>query len=715
LPAEAALGVAALVAAFAAAVLGAASALAAGILPCPGMRALPALGSVWARRALVRVALVQGAVMLVATLVAVGALEWGLLRPDFRLAYVVAHDSVQTPLLFRVTALWSALQGSMLLWATLLAAWVAGLAAWARARRDDPRVPWALVAAFGVCAWFLAMLLGPARPFALVHGTPPANGAGPNPLLEDDVLVAVHPPLLYLGLTGLTVPFALMVGALATGCSDPRWQRQTRTWLFAAWVPLGIGILLGAWWSYRVLGWGGFFAWDPVENASIMPWLAGAAFLHASLVEERRGSFMALDAALALGAFELSLLATFLTRSGVVVSVHAFSVSPVGAPLLGLLGATLLVALGLLAWRADAWRGPPAVLSPTGREAALALKSALVGGLLVVVLVGTLVPVVASAFGRTLTVGPPYYGSTALPFGVGLLVLMGVGPLAEWSRTPGARLPGRLLLPALCGLAALVVAHAAGVRAIGPLMVAGAASFALVGNGGVAIWRARRSLRSLLKSLLKAHGRSQSAARRSWWRLPGSVGGVMAHAGAALVALALALGGALAVHREVTLASGRPAEIAGHSVELVGVRQVARPGARATEVLVSVDRGHLLRPSVTWFGSATEGVGKPAIEVGLGADIYLWLASLPTGPRAPVRLVVLVQPLYGWVFAGGGLLALGTVLALAGRVRRATRRLRGATRPAGVGEIESAAAMSPAEAVLAAAAGARGEAEASQP
>ncbi|MGZ4796939.1 MAG: heme lyase CcmF/NrfE family subunit, partial [Acidimicrobiia bacterium] len=309
-------------------------------------------------------------VVLLGALVAVGAMEWALISHDFSIKYVAENNARATPLLFTITGLWAALEGSILLWVLLLAGYLSVVAYRFRHRIEDPMVGWALTVGLAVALFFFVFMAVAANPFQLVHGPTPLDGRGPNPLLQNHPLMAFHPPMLYLGYVGFTVPFSFAVAALVTGRFGEGWLADTRRMTLVAWGFLTIGIVLGAWWSYEVLGWGGYWGWDPVENASLLPWLTGTAFIHSVIVQERRGMLRVWNLSLVLATFCLTILGTFLTRSGVINSVHAFSQSNIGPALLGFLGVTVAVGIGLIAWRGDQLRTPGRIDSAVSREAA---------------------------------------------------------------------------------------------------------------------------------------------------------------------------------------------------------------------------------------------------------------------------------------------------------------------------------------------------------
>mgnify|MGYP000981929567 CR=1 FL=1 len=311
------------------------------------------------------------ALVALGAVLATGAMQRALITRDFSVSFVASHGSRATSLPFTIATMWSALEGSILLWGLVLAGYLVAVAWKFRDRLDDPLVAWAMLTMFVVAAFFFGLMLGPANPFETI-ANPPADGPGPNPLLQDHVLMAFHPPMLYLGYVGFTVPFAFAVGALVTGRVGEGWLVETRRWTLIAWGFLTAGIVLGAWWSYEVLGWGGYWGWDPVENAGLMPWLAATALLHSTAMQDRRDGFRTWNMLLAVLAYALVLFGTFTTRSGLIESVHAFSQSALGAYFAGFIGLTLLSSAALIVWRARRdpaprrWRIRPGAYSPRG-------------------------------------------------------------------------------------------------------------------------------------------------------------------------------------------------------------------------------------------------------------------------------------------------------------------------------------------------------------
>src|ERR1035437_9666645 len=395
---------------------------------------------------------------------AIGVMQFALITHNFSLAYVAQNNATFTPLLYSVTGMWSALEGSLLLWALLLAGVTLGVVLYYRRDGADAVVGWAITVMFFVGAFFTFLMMGPADPF--VHNTARVlQGAGPNALLQDNPLVAMHPPLLYAGFVGFTVPFAFAIAMLITGRVQDRWPLEQRRWTVLAWGALSVGIVLGAWWSYQVLGWGGFWGWDPVENAALLPWLTATAYIHSVIVQDRRGLFRVWNLSLAIATFALTVLGTFFTRSGVLQSVHAFSSSTLGPLLIGFFFVTVALGVGLLAWRGDRLRSPVGVDHPLSKEGLFIANNVLFVGFAVVVLLGTVFPLLYEAVnGGQVTVGTPYFAAVAVPMSIVLLVLMSLAPLVGWRNLDASVLWSRIRVSAWTSLVVVVALLLGGVR-----------------------------------------------------------------------------------------------------------------------------------------------------------------------------------------------------------------------------------------------------------
>ena len=582
--------------------------------------------------------------VLAGAIIAVAAMERALLTDDFALRFVADNSARATPLVFKVATMWSALEGSILLWTLVLGGYIGAVTWRFRAQQADPLVGWAMLTLFVVAGFFFGLMLGPADPFVTVAGTVPADGPGPNPLLQNHILMAVHPPMLYLGYVGFTVPFAFAVAALATGRVGEGWLLETRRWTLFAWGFLSSGIILGGWWSYEVLGWGGFWAWDPVENASLLPWLTGTAYLHSVIVQERRGMLRVWNLGLLAATFSLTILGTFITRSGVLDSVHAFTESPIGPAILAFFAMTVLAAVGLMAWRGDSLRSPGSIDSPLSREGAFLVNNLLFAGFAFVVLLGTVFPLIVEAVdGRRISVGRPYFDRMILPLAIGLLALMAVAPVLPWRRAHAATLPERLRWPAWFATATLVFAVAVGARGVTPLV-----AFLLGGFG------AGTALRQLIAAV-RRQGLTGLTGRTN--------GGMIVHLGVILVAVAITANQSYSARAEVRLRPGESVSALGHTLTYVGTTTRRTPTKVVTAAEVRIDGGRPYRPALSTYPFASQAIGTPSVRTGFAEDDYLTLLASPRTPDGTVLLGFSVQPMVLWLWVGGGLMALGTILA----------------------------------------------------
>ena len=612
-------------------------------------------------------------VMAVAAVAAVAVMERALITRDFTVKFVADNGSSTTPAVFNVATLWSALEGSILLWTLVLCGYAVVVAVkfggrgpvmlWGAGAGDDqsvkkvrgrplgdPMLAWAMLVMFAVSAFFFALMVGPADPFIAVDVPAGYDGPGPNPLLQNHILMAFHPPILYLGYVGFTVPFAFAVAALATGRLGEGWLASTRRWTVAAWGFLTLGIVLGAWWSYETLGWGGYWAWDPVENASFLPWLTGTAYLHSVMVQERRGMLRVWNLSLVIATFSLTILGTFLTRSGVLASVHSFTESGIGPAILGFFAVIVAVSLALIAWRGDQLRTPGRIAAPVSREGAFLANNALFAAFAFVVLLGTVFPLLVEAFdGRTISVGNPYFDRMTRPVGFALLFLMAVAPMLPWGgegrRPPTELLSRRLVVPMWIAAAALVLSVVAGARGWAALLAFGLGGFA----GGAA-------LRQILL-----------AVRRHRWRgLVGRTnGGMIVHLGVVLVAVAFAASQSYVRQAEFDLEAGQPATFAGHEIVYVGSAVVTHENRTERVAFVRVDDAKTYGPAIATYPFASQTIGIPSVRSTLRDDVALSVLTFPDDAGADrVILRVTVQPLVAWLWLGGIVMALGTALSL---------------------------------------------------
>lgn len=602
------------------------------------------------RERLLRVGRSYTWLILLGAVVATIAMQRALITHDYTLSYVANNDSDATPLVFRITAMWSNLDGSILLWALVLSGYLAAVAIHFRKRVLDPLVGWATAVSYVVAAFFFGLMLTVSNPFARVHGATPTNGPGPDPLLQNHILVAFHPPIMYLGLVGFTVPFSFAVASLITGRVGEGWLVETRRWTLFAWAFLSGAVVLGAWWSYQVLGWGGYWAWDPVENSAFLPWLTATAFIHSVMVQERRGMLRVWNLSLILSTFSLTILGTFLTRSGLLDSVHSFAGGPVGPPLLTFFGIIVAGSIALIAWRGDRLRSPGSIDSPISREGAFLANNLLFGAFAVVVLIGTVFPLIAADVnGSQITIGAPYFNRLSLPIVVCLLFLMAVAPVLPWRKASGELLRKRLFWPAAAGVVTVVVCVAAGIRGFDPLLAFGLGAFA----GGSA-------LRQLLIAV------RHQGARGFVGRVNG---GMVVHLGVIMIAVAFAASHSFAHSDDFSLKPGQSASFQGHTITYLGARTVNSAVKSSLEADVRVDGGRIFRPAISNYFS--EAVGTPSVDSSVTGDVYLTLAQPPSATDPEAVIGVIVEPLVSWIWVGGGVILVGSALAaFPGRRRR---------------------------------------------
>ena len=610
-----------------------------------------------------------------ATTTAVIVMQAALLTDDFSVKYVAEHSRIAAPTWVKVVTLWAALEGSVLLWAWLLTGYTAVLAV---TTPNHALRAWALVIMQGVQVFFLFVVAVVANPF-IVLANPPFDGPGANPLLQNHWMMAVHPVLMYLGFVGLTVPFAFAMAALITRRPGTEWMQLSRRWTLAGWGFLTAAIVSGGWWSYEVLGWGGYWAWDPVENVSLLPWLTATAFIHSVQVQERRRMLKSWNVLLIVLTFALTILGTFLTRSGVVSSVHAFGDGPVGPVFLGFFIVVALFSLGLVAWRWDQVRDRAELDAAVSREGAFLLVNVLFLALTFMVLLGTLFPLIVEAVsGDRVTVGAPFFDVVSLPMWMLVLLLMGIGPLLPWRRAETQTL-GRNLAWMTGGFAlAAAVALLFGLRAVYPVLTIGLAGWNLVSLGlllsGAVMPRARLSGRGVAATTV----RYAFEQRRK-------VGSMVVHFGVVVVALGIAASSGYRTDVQIRLPYGEP--VTFNQYELQALRPFSERGAGRVTVGVEVavfQQGRqvdLLRPRINAFGTSTMTVPTAAVRYTAGHDLYLSVAGA-VDPSADAAIIRVIQsPLITWIWFGAAIMALGTVWTLV-----PTRARRTAAAPATAGE-----------------------------
>jgi len=585
-------------------------------------------------------------------LIGIGALgafvvmEVAIFQRDYSINYVRQVGSSSTPRLYNFAAIWSSLEGSLLLWMLVLAGFLLAVTIKFASKPNDPLLGWALVVMFGVSSFFFLILFGPANPF--VSSEIPLgfiDGPGPNPLLQNHILVAFHPPMLYLGYVGFTVPFAFAIASLITGRVGDGWLLATRRWTVFAWTFLTLGIILGAWWSYEVLGWGGFWAWDPVENASLLPWLTGTAFLHSVMIQQQRGILRVWNISLVCATFSLTIFGTFLTRSGVFDSVHAFSESAIGPWLLAFFAFVSLGSIFMIGWRGNLLSSKGAISSFKSREAAFLANNFLFGALAFIILIGTTFPLLAELIdGTQLTIARPYFDSMGRPVGFMILFLMGAAPLVPWGESSTELLRQRLNFPAVAGLVGLLISVLFGARGFYPLVAFTLASFA-----------AGSALRQLFRSVKNQKFRGVLGRKN---------GGMIVHLGVVMLAVGLVASESYRVDQVFRMKVGESVTLEGNSFEYVGSGDSEDSRVQTRFVKIKINDNKIYEPAITRYRRQGIVVPTPSVRSSLVKDIYLVLDESPEEQDGPIRLRAIVRPLVIWLWIGGLFMGLGSLLAV---------------------------------------------------
>jgi cytochrome c-type biogenesis protein CcmF len=650
-------------------------------------------------------------------------LESAFLRSDFSYELVANGSSTDTPTFYKVTALWATQDGSLLLWATLLSLFSSAVLFLTR-RQLREIAPWATAVLGCVAAFFLLLMVGWENPFGTL-AVAPAEGAGLNPLLRHPAMM-IHPPMLYTGYVGFAVPFAFAIGALITRHTGADWIRATRRFALVAWTFLGTGIMLGALWSYTELGWGGYWAWDPVENASLMPWLIGTAFIHSIMVQEKRGMLKVWNVSLICATFVLALIGTFLVRSGILESIHAFGASTIGVQFLVFIGIVIAVSVTLILSRLGDLRSTAKLDSLLSREAFFLLNNLVLVGLCLVIFWGTFFPLISEAItGTEKSVGPPWFDRLTTPLAIVLVLLTGIGPVLAWRRVTWRSLRRVLVVPVAITAAALVLmlAFTAASESTTSLLMFCFVAFvlAVVGQEFARGAAARRTMTGepYPQALLRLAGRN----RRRY-------GGYLVHAGIAVLFLGVAASSAFIHQRDVRLSPGESFEIDG--TKLTYVKPTARLGGDDAHTGAAItlgavlkarkgDKEFTLRPSRNYYASQDpslgpisrffEGEATSEVDLRWGLRRDFWLAIRPdlgnlTKPLRvadrkfgdssgdvqalviaalannyrehppPAAFRAIVSPLVAWIWIGGGIAVLGALIALWPTPEARLRRVR---------------------------------------
>jgi len=628
-----------------------------------------------------RLAYVFAGAMAAANVLMVGA----LLARDFSVGYVAQVGSREVPDWVAVTSLWSSLEGSILFWGVVLGIYVAA-ATWLTRDRYPEYMPFAIGTWLACGAFFSFLLAGPAQPFLTVPN-PPVDGPGPTPLLQNHLLMVVHPPFLYLGYVGMTIPFGLASAALLRGRLGPDFLRPLRTWLLVPWIFLTVAIMLGGWWAYEVLGWGGYWAWDPVENASFLPWLTATAALHSAILTERKGILKGWTTILVLASFLLTVLGTFMTRSGVFNSVHSFTQSPIGPTILVFLTTATVWSIVLLAARIDRLSPEGRLEGPRSRDGMFLLNNLLLVLFTFTVLVGTTFPLLVEAVrGLQMSVGRPYFDRMAVPLGAALLFLMGVGPALPWGVATNAQLR-RALVPPLVGAGAgALLGFALGVRYPWTLLTLAFAGYT-----------AQVTLREMWLPVRQRLARGE---RLGPAILAGELGqgrrrfgGYVVHAGFVLVVIAIAVSSTMGTSKEIVLGEGEQARVGRYTLTFVRTDELREPHRTSLAARVAVTRDGrdlgVLSPRMNQYDNQREPIGSPAVRTMLFEDLYLSVMNIDPA-RGQLGLHVFVNPLVGWIWPATLVMALGGVLAVLPLPRRKAIVERAAVPPSDLDRLPTA-------------------------
>ncbi len=567
------------------------------------------------------------------------ALAYSFLRNDFSVAYVALNSNSQLPWIYRFCAIWGAHEGSLLLWVLLLSFWTVGVALCSR--RLPPLIVARVLAVLGmISSGFLLFMLVTSNPFLRYLPNFPQDGRDLNPLLQDPGLVS-HPPMLYMGYVGFSVAFAFAIAALISGRLDAAWARWAKPWTLLAWCFLTLGIILGSWWAYRELGWGGWWFWDPVENASLLPWLSGTALIHSLVVTAKRDAFKAWTALLAIFTFSLSLIGTFIVRSGVLISVHAFAVDPWrGVFILGFLVFVIGSSLLLYALRAQSLRHE-VNFGWLSRESFILVNNLLLTGAMLTILLGTLYPLIIDSLGlEKLSVGPPYFNLVFIPFAAGILFFMGGATFSRWYATEFKLIRRRALM-------SLVVAVVLAI--ILPPLLAQQWHWQVILGLSLLFWVMVTTAPLMLRKLT-----------RSQW------GMVVAHLGVAVCGLGIVLSSYYSEQREVRMQPQDIAMIGPYQFQLLGTREITGPNYRGIEAGVLVRKNNhiitLLRPEQRIYNVQHAALAKTAIDAGWFRDLYVALGE-PL-PQNAWSLRLYYKPFVRWIWYGGLLMILGGLLAI---------------------------------------------------
>jgi len=590
--------------------------------------------------------------------IAMGTMIYSYLARDFSVKYIAATSNSKLPLFYTVAALWGGHEGSLLLWVFILSAFCT-TAVWLHWRTQPTTMPYLIIVESALMFGFLALIIFLSNPFERLIPAAP-DGKDLNPLLQDPAMV-MHPPMLYMGYVGFSIPFAFAMASLFSGRLGEEWLKVTQRWTIFAWLCLTTGILMGGYWAYYELGWGGYWGWDPVENASFMPWLVGTAFLHSAMVQEKRKMFKVWNLFLIIMTFSLSLIGTFLVRSGVLTSVHSFATDPGrGLYILLFLATVMSIAFGTLMVRSPKLRSQIQLDSVVSRESVFLFNNLFFLVAMFTVFLGTLYPLMVETLGNNkVTVGPPYYNAVFMPIALGLVFLMGVGPSIAWRKASTESLRKNFLIPLLVGLATLAAVAAAGIRsplALGGLTIVGfvAATITLDFGKLTAFWAARQRI-NLFAGFLTAFAKNQ----RRW-------AGLVTHCGVLILIIGVISSTIYKTEKVVSMRVGDQLQLGPYTMTFKALHAVTGANWTAQEGVMDVFRGDQfiaeMRPQKRMYDVSMTPTTEAAIHTIHTGQIFVTMPEVTPDGSAMVR--ALINPLVLWVWGGGAIMGVGVILNL---------------------------------------------------
>ena len=596
------------------------------------------------------------------TLLATVILVRALMLRDFSYRYVAEHTSLDLPMMYAMSSLWAGQEGSLLLWLLILSAYGAAFL-WCYRHRTDPFYDAVAMVVASVMVFFTALLAFVCSPFRIL-ATPPADGNGLNPLLQDPGMM-IHPPILYTGYVGFIIPFAFGIAVLLLNRSGTRWIEEVRRWTLFCWMFLGFGILLGARWAYIELGWGGYWGWDPVENASLMPWLVGTAFLHSVMIEQRRGMLKTWNVVLIVLTFELSIFGTFLTRSGVLTSVHSFAESNIGPWFLGFILVSATAATALILYRKALLESENQMDAVVSREGSFLFNNVLFVALTFATFLGTTFPVLSEAVtGAKISVSAPFFNRVNVPIALVLLLLTGIGPVLSWKRVTASVMKRNFIIPTAVGVLAALVGVPFGLHGIYPIVCVFGAAFVLATivmefARGI---QARQEVERGAAPLAVVHLVQKNKRR---------YGGYIVHLGVVMLFVGVLGSSVFQKAAHAPLRPGQTMTLGPYTLSLRGLEDRRIPGAVQTRALVGVqregrDRG-VMHPAKAFYDKSQQPMTEVALQPSLAEDLYVILGGVNEDGSASIQAYI--NPLVSFVWAGGAVMFLGTLIALGDRMR----------------------------------------------